>query len=146
MANTIEVKVPDIGMDNVPVIEVMVAAGDSVAKEQGLITLESDKATMEVPSTAAGTVKEVKVSEGDEVSEGTVIVVIETEDAGAGDKSDSAEAQPPSPAGRGNEGEGTPEAKASGKSEPSPPAPLPQGEGSKAAGDSGRKADIECQV
>ncbi|HET6587364.1 MAG TPA: dihydrolipoyl dehydrogenase [Oleiagrimonas sp.] len=146
MANTIEVKVPDIGMDNVPVIEVMVSAGDSVAKEQGLITLESDKATMEVPSTAAGTVKEVKVSEGDEVSEGTVIVVIETEDAGAGDKSDSAEAQPPSPAGRGNEGEGTPEAKASGKSEPSPPAPLPQGEGSKAAGDSGRKADIECQV
>ena len=145
MANTIEVKVPDIGMDNVPVIEVLVAAGDSVAKEQGLITLESDKATMEVPSTAAGTVKEVKVSEGDEVSEGTVILVLETDDVGAG------EGQPPSPAGRGNEGEGAPEAKPSGKSESSPPAPAPQGEGSKAkapqgASDSGKKADIECQV
>ncbi len=145
MAKTIEIKVPDVGMDNVPVIEVMVAAGDSVAKEQGLITLESDKATMEVPSTAAGKVKEVKVSEGDEVSEGTVILVLEADDAGAGEN------KPPSPAGRGNEEEGAPGAKTSGKSEPSPPTPLPQGEGSKAkapqgASDSGRKADIECEV
>ncbi|HET7301693.1 MAG TPA: dihydrolipoyl dehydrogenase [Oleiagrimonas sp.] len=151
MANTIEVKVPDIGMDSVPVIEVMVAVGDSVEKEQGLVTLESDKATMEVPATAAGTIKEVKVKEGDDVSEGTVIVVLETDGADSGEKSGNAENKPPSPVGRGNEGEGTPEAKTSGKAEPSPPAPLPEGEGSKAkapkgAGDSGRKADIECQV
>ena len=60
MANTIEIKVPDIGgHDNVPVIEVLVKPGDTVAKEQSLITLESDKATMEVPSSAAGTVKEL---------------------------------------------------------------------------------------
>jgi dihydrolipoamide dehydrogenase len=79
MANTIEVKVPDIGgHDNVPVIEVLVKPGDAVAKEQSLITLESDKATMEIPSSAAGTVKDVKLKVGDEVSEGAVIVVLET--------------------------------------------------------------------
>src|SRR5690349_6444828 len=78
MANTIEVKVPDIGgHDNVPVIEVLVKAGDRVEKEQSLITLESDKATMEVPSSAAGVVKELKLKVGDEVSEGAVIVVLE---------------------------------------------------------------------
>ncbi|WP_304624782.1 biotin/lipoyl-containing protein, partial [Rhodanobacter sp. PCA2] len=82
MANTIEVKVPDIGgHDNVPVIEVLVKAGDSVTKEQSLITLESDKATMEVPSSAAGTVKELKLKVGDEVSEGAVILLLETSDA-----------------------------------------------------------------
>lgn len=60
MANTIEVKVPDIGdYSNVPVIEILVAVGDTVAKDQGLVTLESDKATLEVPSTAAGVVKEI---------------------------------------------------------------------------------------
>jgi pyruvate/2-oxoglutarate dehydrogenase complex dihydrolipoamide acyltransferase (E2) component len=91
MANTIEVKVPDIGHDNVPVIEVLVKAGDTVEKEQSLITLESDKATMEVPSSAAGVVKEVKLKVGDEVSEGAVIVVLEA----------ASEASLPSPSGRG---------------------------------------------
>ena len=58
MANTIEIKVPDIGgHDNVPVIEVLVSVGDTVAKEQSLITLESDKATMEIPSSAAGVIR-----------------------------------------------------------------------------------------
>src|SRR5699024_4391452 len=97
----------------------------------------------------AGTVKEVKVSEGGNVSEGNVILVLETDAAGSGDKAEKAESKPPSPAGRGNEGEGASKAESSGKGEPSPPAPLPKGEGSKApqgAGDSGRKADIECQV
>ena len=80
---TTEVKVPDIGnYTNVPVIEVLVKAGDTVTKDQGLVTLESDKATMEVPSTADGVVKEVKVKVGDEVSEGAVVVVIDA--AGAG--------------------------------------------------------------
>ncbi|HSN01449.1 MAG TPA: biotin/lipoyl-containing protein, partial [Rudaea sp.] len=76
---TTEVKVPDIGnYTNIPVIEVLVKAGDTVTKDQGLVTLESDKATMEVPSTVAGVVKELKVKLGDEVSEGKVVAVIET--------------------------------------------------------------------
>src|SRR3546814_19856989 len=77
MAN-IEVKVPDIGgYDDVPVNEVLVAVGDTVARDQGLVTLESDKATMEVPSSAAGVVKELKVKVGDAVSVGEVGVVLE---------------------------------------------------------------------
>ena len=78
MSQAIEVKVPDIGdFTDIPVIEVLVKAGDVVEKEQSLVTLESDKATMDVPSSAAGTVKEVKVKVGDNVSEGTLIVVLE---------------------------------------------------------------------
>jgi dihydrolipoamide dehydrogenase len=74
----IEIKVPDIGdFKDVPVIELQVKAGDTVAKEDPLITLESDKATMEVPSTHAGTVKELRVKVGDKVSQGTVIAVLE---------------------------------------------------------------------
>ncbi|MGN2244018.1 dihydrolipoyllysine-residue acetyltransferase [Frateuria sp. GZRR33] len=78
MADLKEARVPDIGgHDNVPVIEVLVKAGDRVEKEQSLITLESDKATMEVPSPFAGVVKEVKLKVGDEVSEGALIAMIE---------------------------------------------------------------------
>jgi pyruvate dehydrogenase E2 component (dihydrolipoamide acetyltransferase) len=84
MAQVSEVKVPDIGnYSNVPVIEVLVKAGDTVTKDQGLITLESDKATMEVPSSVAGVVKEVKVKLNDEVSEGTVVALIEAAAAAA---------------------------------------------------------------
>ncbi|MEO6518033.1 MAG: FAD-dependent oxidoreductase, partial [Pseudoxanthomonas sp.] len=80
MANTIEVKVPDIGdYSEVPVIEILVAVGDTVKKDQGLLTLESDKATLEVPSSAAGVVKEVKVKLGDSLSEGSVVVILEVE-------------------------------------------------------------------
>ena len=75
MANTIEVKVPDIGdYSEVPVIEVLVAVGDTVKKDQGLVTLESDKATLEVPSSADGVVAEVMVKVGDKLSEGSVVV------------------------------------------------------------------------
>ncbi|MGA7817429.1 biotin/lipoyl-containing protein, partial [Caballeronia sp.] len=78
MSQAIEVKVPDIGdYKDIPVIEVLVKVGDTVEKEQSLVTLESDKATMDVPSTEAGIVKEVKVKVGDNVSEGTLIVVLE---------------------------------------------------------------------
>ncbi len=77
MADLKEARVPDIGHEDVPVIEVLVKAGDRVEKEQGLITLESDKATMEVPSPFAGTVKEMKLKVGDEVSEGAVIALID---------------------------------------------------------------------
>ena len=84
MAQVSEVKVPDIGnYTNVPVIEVLVKPGDTVAKDQGLVTLESDKATMEVPSPIAGVVKELKVKLNDEVSEGTVVALIEAADAAA---------------------------------------------------------------
>ena len=75
MANTIEVKVPDIGdYSDVPVIEILVAVGDTVKKDQGLVTLESDKATLEVPSSADGVVAEVMVKVGDKLSEGSVVV------------------------------------------------------------------------
>lgn len=84
MSQAIEVKVPDIGdYTDIPVIEVLVKAGDSVEKEQSLITLESDKATMDVPSPASGTVKEVKVKVGDNVSEGVLVLVLEAAGAAA---------------------------------------------------------------
>ncbi|QOW19244.1 dihydrolipoyl dehydrogenase [Lysobacter ciconiae] len=84
----IEIKVPDIGdYDGVPVIEVLVAVGDTVEVDQGLVTLESDKATMEVPSSAAGVISELHVKVGDTVADGAVIAVLETADAEAtGDK------------------------------------------------------------
>ncbi len=82
MSNVIEVKVPDIGdFKNVPVIEVLVKPGDAIEKEDSLITLESDKATMEVPSPAAGVVKEVRVRIGDKVSEGALILTLDTDES-----------------------------------------------------------------
>ena len=110
MADLKEARVPDIGHADVPVIEVLVKAGDRVEKEQSLITLESDKATMEVPAPFAGTVKEVKLKVGDEVSEGAVIAIIETDGA--------AVSASPSPAPGEGRGEGAPEAV-------KPPAPAP---------------------
>ncbi|MEM9725770.1 MAG: dihydrolipoyllysine-residue acetyltransferase [Pseudomonadota bacterium] len=86
MASTIEVIVPDIGdFTDVPVIELLVGVGDKVSEEDPLITLESDKATMEVPSPANGVVRELRVSLGDRVSEGAAILVIETKTAENGD-------------------------------------------------------------
>ena len=85
MANLVEVKVPDIGdFKDVPVIEVLIAPGDSVKKEDSLVTLESDKATMEVPSPASGIVKDVRVKVGDKVSEGSAVVVLEAADGAEG--------------------------------------------------------------
>ncbi len=81
----LEAKVPDIGnYPNVPVIEVLVKAGDKVTKDQGLVTLESDKATMEVPAPFDGVVKEVKVKVGDEVREGVVVALVEESGADSG--------------------------------------------------------------
>ena len=80
----VEVKVPDIGdFKDVAVIELLVKPGDTVKVEQSLITVESDKASMEIPSSAAGVVKEVKVKLGDTVNEGSVVVLLEGEGAGA---------------------------------------------------------------
>ncbi|MBT2115819.1 dihydrolipoyl dehydrogenase [Dyella sp. LX-66] len=131
MANTIELKVPDIGgNDNVPVIEVLVKAGDSVTKDQSLITLESDKATMEIPSSAAGTIKELKVKVGDELSEGAVIAILEVAGDAAAPAAAAPKAAAPAPA-------PAPAPAAAAKA----PAPAPQ-----AAGASGRTADIECKL
>jgi pyruvate dehydrogenase E2 component (dihydrolipoamide acetyltransferase) len=80
--SVIEVKVPDIGdFKNIPVIEIMVGPGDTIKQDDPLISLESDKAAMEVPSPAAGTVREVKVQIGDKVSEGSLILVMDAEGA-----------------------------------------------------------------
>src|SRR5271167_4309658 len=80
----IEIAVPDIGdFKDVPVIEVHVKPGDTVAAEEPLITLESDKATMDVPAPQAGTVAEIRVKPGDRVSQGSVILVLEAEAAAA---------------------------------------------------------------
>ncbi|KGR97233.1 dihydrolipoyl dehydrogenase [Burkholderia pseudomallei] len=123
----IEVKVPDIGdFSGVDVIEVNVKPGDVIEKEQTLITLESDKASMEVPSDVAGTVKEIKIKAGDKVSQGTVIAIVEA----------SAGAAAPAPA-------KAPEAPKPAAVAPAPaaaPAPAPQ------AGSYSGSADIECDM
>ncbi|VVD90097.1 dihydrolipoyl dehydrogenase [Pandoraea terrigena] len=93
----IEVKVPDIGAEGVDVIEVMIKPGDKIAKDASLITLESDKASMEVPSEVSGTVKEVKIKVGDKASQGTLIALVEVEGAGAA-KADAPAAAPVAPA------------------------------------------------
>ena len=86
MSDTIEIRVPDIGdFSDVEIIEVHVTAGDSVKAEDPLITLESDKASMEVPSPREGTVEEVLVSVGDRVSEGSAIVTLASATPGASD-------------------------------------------------------------
>ncbi|HEX2200082.1 MAG TPA: biotin/lipoyl-containing protein, partial [Burkholderiales bacterium] len=75
----LEVKVPDIGdFKEVEVIEVLVKPGDTVTKEQSLVTLESDKATMEIPSPGAGVIKELRLKVGDKVSEGAPILILES--------------------------------------------------------------------
>ncbi|MBN4996717.1 dihydrolipoyl dehydrogenase [Stenotrophomonas maltophilia] len=118
---TIEVKVPDIGdYSDVPVIEVLVAVGDTVKKDQGLVTLESDKATLEVPSSAAGVDKEIKVKLGDTLSEGAVVVVLDAEGA-----AEAPASKPPV----------TPSHRA--PAEPAAPKP---------ALSSGKPADIECEM
>src|SRR5262244_1979401 len=93
----IDIKVPDIGdFKDVPIIEVFVKPGDVVKAEDSLITLESDKATMDVPSPAAGTVKQLKVKLGDKVREGSVILTLEA--AGAATSKPAAAPPAPSPA------------------------------------------------
>ncbi|GHH58050.1 MULTISPECIES: dihydrolipoyl dehydrogenase [Gammaproteobacteria] len=126
----IEVKVPDIGdYSDVPVIEVLVAVGDTVAKDQGLVTLESDKATLEVPSSAAGVVKALKVKVGDTLSQGDVVVVLDSEGEAAA-KPAPAKAEVPA-----SKPPVTPSHRAPD------PAVVAQ-----ALPSSGRKADIECRM
>jgi dihydrolipoamide dehydrogenase len=126
MSQTIEVKVPDIGdYSDVPVIDVCVKVGDTVKAEDALVTLESDKATMDVPSPADGVVKEVKVKLGDRVSEGALVVLIET----AGAVAAAAEAKPaaaPAPA--------------------APPAAAPAPSAAPLAGQYAGAVDVECEM
>ena len=97
--SVIDITVPDIGgFADVPVIEILVAPGDTIAKDAPLLTLESEKATMEVPSTIAGTVRDIKVKVGDKVSEGVAIISVETADAAAPATVASAPAAPVAPA------------------------------------------------
>src|SRR4051812_44970865 len=118
---SIEVKVPDIGdFDEVSVIELLVKPGDSVRAEQSLITVESDKASMEIPSSQAGVVKELKVKLGDKVAEGSLLLLVEAS-AGA-----AAPASAPAPA--------------AAQAPAAAPAPAP------VASNYSGKIDIECDM
>ena len=141
----IESKVPDIGgHGDVPVIEILVAVGDTVKKDQGLVTLESDKATMEVPAIADGVVKALKVKLGDTVSEGAVIAVI---DAGAAATTAAGDTPPAS-----GTGAAKPAAPAAAPATAKADAPAPVANAApatpapQAATSSGRKADIACAM
>ncbi|MCC5095476.1 dihydrolipoyl dehydrogenase [Xanthomonas campestris] len=139
----IEIKVPDIGdYSDVPVIEVLVAVGDSVVKDQGLVTLESDKATLEVPSSAAGVVKELKVKVGDSLSEGALVLLLEAEgEAAAAPAAPKAETKVAAPA-------AAPAAAAPGSKPPVTPSHRAPAEPAapKPALASGKAADIECKM
>jgi dihydrolipoamide dehydrogenase len=131
MTQTIEVRIPDIGdFPEVAVIEVMVKPGDTIKAEDPLVTLESDKATMDVPSPAAGTVREVKVKVGDKVAEGALVLTLEP--SGAGEQ--------PAPAAAG------PQA-APAQAAPAAPAPTAARAAAPApAGAFAGRADIECEM
>ncbi|MBB3227737.1 dihydrolipoamide dehydrogenase [Luteibacter sp. Sphag1AF] len=135
MANIIELKVPDLGgSHDVPVIEILVKPGDTVIKEQSLITLESDKATMDIPASQGGTIVDIKIKLGDEVNEGTVIATIEV----------AAAVDTGKPVGEKVVGQATTAAAAAPIA--AAPAPAPAVTAPKAAGASGRTADIECEL
>src|SRR6187455_37870 len=94
----IEVRVPDIGdFKDVAVIELLVKPGDTVKPEQSLVTVESDKASMEIPSSSGGVVKELKVKLGDKVSEGSVLVVLDSTSAAAPAGGQTSSPPPPPP-------------------------------------------------
>nr|MBP8139294.1 dihydrolipoyllysine-residue acetyltransferase [Burkholderiales bacterium] len=138
--STIEVKVPDIGdFTDVPVIEVLVKAGDKVKVDDSLVTLESDKATMDVPSTVAGTVKSVAVKVGDKVSEGAVVVLVEA--AGAGAAAAAPSPQPAPVGARGSPAAAKPVGTASA-GQPSPQGVAPGGAVEVKVPDIGDFADV----
>ncbi len=134
---SIEVKVPDIGdFDEVSVIELLVKPGDTVKPEQSLVTVESDKASMEIPSSAAGVVKELRVKLGDKVKEGSVLVVLEGAGAASSPPPLGQPASSPPPLGEGRVGAAP--AQASQTTTSPPPQPSPKGGGSDAEGGSER--------
>ncbi|MEX3918706.1 biotin/lipoyl-containing protein, partial [Paraburkholderia sp. BR10872] len=127
----VEVKVPDIGdFKDIDVIEVNIKAGDVIEKEQTLLSLESDKATMEVPSDVAGTVKEVKIKAGDKASQGTVIALVEASEGAAA----------PAPKAEAPKAAETPKAAEAPKTAEVSKTAAPQ------AGSFGGSADVECDM
>ena len=121
--SVVEVKVPDIGdFKDVPVIEVLVKPGDRVERESPLVTLESDKATMEVPSPAAGVVKELRVKVGDKVSEGSPVLTLES----SGESVAAKAAPQPAGAAKPAAEKPAPAPQPSPVTAPAPPAPHPQ--------------------
>ena len=145
MAEVMEVKVPDIGdFEDVPVIEVLVEPGQEVAEEDPLVTLESDKATMDVPAPAGGVVSELKISVGDKVSEGTLLLLLAppngsgpSEDgAGAAGAGDGSAAEPAQPGPSDSAVDTASQAQA--ESAPSGEAPQPKETSSQAAAETGR--------
>jgi dihydrolipoamide dehydrogenase len=131
MSQAVEVKVPDIGdFKDVEVIEVLVKPGDTIAQDQSLITVESDKASMEIPSSAAGVVKEMRVKLGDKVSQGSPLLVLEV--AGVAASAPSPSPQPAS----------APAPATAAPQPPSAPAPSP----APVAASFGGAADIECEM
>jgi dihydrolipoamide dehydrogenase len=127
----VEIKVPDIGdLDEVAVIELLVKVGDTIKAEQSLITVESDKASMEIPASEGGVVKELKVKLGDKVNQGTVVVLLEAAGAAAAPVSESK----PAPA----HVAAAPAAPVSVASIAAAPAPT--------ASSFGGSADLECDV
>src|SRR5690606_1710170 len=133
--STIELKVPDIGdFDQVEVIEVLVAEGDKIEAEQSLITVESDKASMEIPAPQAGVVRKLAIKVGDKIAEGGVI--LELEPAGEAEpQAEAAEPAKPTEVAAGNESK-----PATGDDSKSAPASAP------AAAKFEGKADLECDV
>jgi pyruvate dehydrogenase E2 component (dihydrolipoamide acetyltransferase) len=140
MSKLVEVKVPDIGdYKNIPVIEVLVKPGDTVSAEDSLITLESDKATMEVPAPAGGVVKELKVKVGDKVSEGVLVMTLEAQDASTQPVQQPAPAaSSPAPAPAKSVGTAEPAARAQAQA----PEPAPASRGASAAA----QAEIDTGV
>jgi dihydrolipoamide dehydrogenase len=137
MSNIIEIKVPDIGdFKNIPIIEILVKPGDTVSAEDPLLSLESDKATMEVPSPQAGTVKELKVKVGDKVSKGSLILTLDAQAA------DAPAAATPAPAPAPTAAPSVAPAAAPAKSA----APTPAAHAPAAAPYTGPKGDIHAEV
>ncbi|MGA0033836.1 MAG: biotin/lipoyl-containing protein, partial [Burkholderiales bacterium] len=137
MSKLVEVKVPDIGdFKNIPVIEVLVKPGDTVNKEDSLVTLESDKATMDIPAPSAGVVKSLSLKPGDKVSKGTLILTLEESSGDAA----AAPAAKPTPA----------PVAAAQKPSPAPAASAPAAASAAAASTktdiSGIKADFHAEV
>ncbi|WP_034818564.1 biotin/lipoyl-containing protein, partial [Idiomarina sp. 28-8] len=91
MADQIELKVPDVGGEEVEVIEILVSEGDTVEQEDGIVTVESDKASMDIPASSGGKITELKVKVGDTISEGDVLAMIEA--FGGADESDESDSE-----------------------------------------------------
>lgn len=146
-SETIEVAVPDIGEDGeVDVIDVLVSVGDTVEKEDGLITLETDKATMDVPSTHAGTIKEVFIKTGDKVKQGTLVVKLETSGGSSSSAAEKPAEAPKQEAPKKEETKQESQQDASQGRSPVPPAPAAKGNGKAHASPSVRRIAREFGV